>query len=626
MNALRFIRNYVKGGKNVTIRKNTEDGMTKDDFIRSLKNRPSLIEKTNNFIQKNDIKDQDIRGHPDEPRLHKELLQIIKEDVNNDLAIDHGSRAVNVIKGNAGNTIKNIDTKNISMLSTVPKSNPKPKTNKRMITKPLTGVRVSGVSTQAEKQKSKLAFLENVMEYEMDRQLGGYSVFTQPKPFSAWSGDPVEKAIQQEWVKNFTQAVNKGEIVPTHVQTAGLGGGGKAGAGEGGEIGAVMDILTETAEAAGLGSALNMDPTIGQAGIQRRTHSQEVRDDLDANQRVLTNITERTFNSQPVQRARVQSEQEAKQQEQERRMAEEEARLSQQTVEEARRRQRENDPTLRPPDPQTKGVLVTGETDPSKFGSGGDPSKFGSGVGAILGGRVGGRVAVGGSGGDPSGSRTVTIEQPKKGDDKGTKKTKTKPKTKDDDDEPKPPPPDEDDPRKKKKKDDDDPRLNPKFSTPAAKFPELKPYFQVGGESVLRSKNPKADVLNRALFSYVPGYVYEGDDNPLTRLARRQWEYKYFNTYPDAQYVVTPEKFNGEAPTTVMRDPRFRDYPLFNQRNENIRPLSSQNKIGKSTFLDMHDRPYLYPDVANSAIEEGFVPEKNFKRSNFRTALKSFGQ
>jgi len=167
------------------------------------------------------------------------------------------------------------------------------------------------------------------------------------------------------------------------------------------------------------------------------------------------------------------------------------------------------------------------------------------------------------------------------------------------------PPTDDDEPEKDKSVQVDRMK-DPKVSL---KPPELRPFFQIGGEDSLRiSPEEKArEARDWALYNYVPGEAYQSYDNPMTQFEKEQYDYRMYRTYPDA-HMVKPTPFDGKAPRTLMRNiyegvrgvPRF--YNAFDNGQYTGRQITNlQDTHFASELLDRATQMHHYPDMAQLA-------------------------
>ena len=221
---------------------------------------------------------------------------------------------------------------------------------------------------------------------------------------------------------------------------------------------------------------------------------------------------------------------------------------------------------------------------------------------------------------------TIPVET-KTDEDDEKKKEKEKEKPRPPPEDPRDPPPDPDERRRKK---DDEKKSTPtEFIPQDLKYPELRPYFNVGGEDVLRisKERAKQELTDWNLYSFVPGEVYESDDNPMTQHQRRQYYYRMQNTKPPPQ-PYKPKKFTGRAPTTYMRN-QYQSYQPFFDANDRTQYAGRtmeyyQDRTTASDLLDMGDRGYANPDMLQRAYPNGRHYGPAITKTNLMLGRKSF--
>lgn len=290
-----------------------------------------------------------------------------------------------------------------------------------------------------------------------------------------------------------------------------------------------------------------------------------------------------------------------------------------------------SDPKVLPP---TGGAGGGGQKNPfgdNPIGGGGDVTKPlpGEGDGGKVRTRPGGQP-VPGSG---PGVQTEPID-------------KTEEKKKDKEREPDPPvEPKEKDKRKKKRDDDSDedddsddedkpipvpPKENPdkkKFDKYTPYKSQLRPYFAVGGENALRisDKAKKQEIKDWNLYSFVPGYVNDSIDNPLTQHNHEQYQFRMQNTNPDAQFY-RPRPYTGGRRYMNMRDVYQRNAPFFNQADpsqyQGRESLANQDRTEASPILAMSEQFNLYPDTMQVASQQ-IIKKKRIRATGIMLASKS---
>jgi hypothetical protein len=226
---------------------------------------------------------------------------------------------------------------------------------------------------------------------------------------------------------------------------------------------------------------------------------------------------------------------------------------------------------------------------------------------------------------DPLGGKTETDAPPPPPPPPGTETDEDARRRRTDDDERKKPPRGPFIRRPIPRDDDDDGRdkstqVNiPKTPKISNKRPELRPFFQIGGEDSLRiSPEEKArEARDWEAFNYVPGESYQSYDNPMTRFEKQQYDYRFYRTYPDAR-MVTPTPFDGRAPRTMMRDiyestrgvPRFYD-PYDNGQYVGRSITNLQNTHHASTILNRATQLQHYPDTSQIAQKNYMAGVRN---------------
>jgi hypothetical protein len=135
--------------------------------------------------------------------------------------------------------------------------------------------------------------------------------------------------------------------------------------------------------------------------------------------------------------------------------------------------------------------------------------------------------------------------------------------------------------------------------------------MRVGGEDRLlrlSNKQKKQEIKDWNMYSFVPGYVYEGDDNPLTLHNRDQYRFRMQRTKPDPRMFV-PRPWNGVAPTTMMQNVYVRDQPFFDANNKNQYRGSGVESYpyrrSASDMLTFGDKMNTYPDGQQMAFPNG---------------------
>jgi hypothetical protein len=143
----------------------------------------------------------------------------------------------------------------------------------------------------------------------------------------------------------------------------------------------------------------------------------------------------------------------------------------------------------------------------------------------------------------------------------------------------------------------------------------LRPSFLVGGQDILRitDKQRLEEIENWNLYDFVPGYVYEGDDNPLTQMQRKQDAFRFKKTMSikDHQKARPHHSYERDIYESWKRHPvgrlplrtvekhyipvYQRNQPLWNpHRRDNS--LKTQERHHMSDTLDVKQRLHEYPD------------------------------
>lgn len=272
----KLLRNFVNGSRQVIIRKDGDNGLPKSVWLAQLMRDPSFMSKADTIAKEHDIKGYSIDNHRDESLIYNKYINLLQQ------------HAYGVTVKPARDDIPIIKT-------TQP-------TQSNVVTKPLTSVRVSGYRTPEQRERDKLSFLEDVISYEVDRQLGNHDMFNKPKPYNRWSDDPIKRAIQKEWVSEFTKNVNKGKYAQfANVSYAGMGGGKSAGEG-GPEIEMTEILMNEVLSEAGVSQALGLQ-RVTQAGTVARTEQEEKADRRSGMQGEIQDLTRSVMRSESVQNA-----------------------------------------------------------------------------------------------------------------------------------------------------------------------------------------------------------------------------------------------------------------------------------------------------------------------------------
>ena len=588
MESSKLLKNFLTGGSNVLIKKSA-GGISKKAFVAQLLNDTAVLNKVKDIRTKNNIKGSSFSNHPNENEIHEQLIQLLNDNADGNVSIKSSKSS----KPNKSD-----------------KSDKSSKSN--MITKPVVP-RVSGYRTPEQIEKDKVGFLNEVITYEVNRQLGNYDIFNKPKKFDNWSEDPLERAIQKEWVRQFTANAHKGKYLQyANVNYAGMGGTGGKGS-EGAELELGELLLNEALESEGLSQALGLNRT-NQAGIATRTPQQEANDKLSGMSGEIRDVTRNVMNSDSVQ---------------------------QQLKERADRLKKENpeektpeEPEVRPPDEQKTEQLIpdktkTGEQHPDIW----NPTDRDNDI------RRGGQTQVRPRDDPPYPGGSQTIHDNKPTEEKKETDAKDPPyypvpvvtdNTKKPDPikkpEPRPPiPPTETITDDTDTDDDDDPEDPKDEKIKDAKiFSELRPFFMVGGEDMLRisEAEKQREQIDKTLFSYVPGYVYDSADNPLTHARRLQDHYRFYRTKPDAAFVDKPRQFKTLGPSVPFINPYGQKNDFIDTMTPAAKLLGHQDRRTNSGFVDMYFRPNQYPDVSRAATNKGYVHESMMPRS-LRFASKS---
>ena len=127
--------------------------------------------------------------------------------------------------------------------------------------------------------------------------------------------------------------------------------------------------------------------------------------------------------------------------------------------------------------------------------------------------------------------------------------------------------------------------------------------MKAGGDNVLKMdpKRLTRERLDWKLFSFVPGYINEDADNPLTWANHEQYMFRMHKTNPPPQ-VFKPKPYTGPTPVTGLTDVYGdgRRQPMFNQsdRRQYIGDQLefSQRTRHRSHLLNVVTNGVEYPD------------------------------
>jgi len=235
-------------------------------------------------------------------------------------------------------------------------------------------------------------------------------------------------------------------------------------------------------------------------------------------------------------------------------------------------------------------------------------------------------IPAGGGGGGGGGSETIKPTKDKT-------KPKTKPKTKDPKPIPKPkkpkkPKPDEktddDETESETEESDSEPSVdsedeeeskeNPSLKTKTEGVSWLRPYFEIGGQAVLRltEKERLDEIEDWDLFDLVANAVNLTDDNPLYQHNKRQYAFRMQKTYPNPRVRKIKRKPRNLQVRKKMIDPYARG--KFQNAFNYHQSLGSQDRRYLSDYKDEQDRSYQNTEVPDMKV--------NRKRISLFSSLK----
>lgn len=130
---------------------------------------------------------------------------------------------------------------------------------------------------------------------------------------------------------------------------------------------------------------------------------------------------------------------------------------------------------------------------------------------------------------------------------------------------------------------------------------ELRPYFLVGGQDILRitEKEKLEEIRNWSLFDFVPGVVNDTADNPLTELQEKQYNFRMTNTFSNP----VPQRIQ-RAPRNLSKNIMFEPVYKVNLPNHRFydahyrdNRLNDQERYFLTDRIDKIDRPHENPEV-----------------------------
>ena len=636
--ASRFVKGFTKGSKNVKITK-VAKGSTKKDFVDGMLTDSEFLKKVSTWMDLNSVKNGTLRHNPNEARLHAEFIDMIASQ-------NMSGKTVSIERGSVmpPKPTAPMKAKMATMMAGP--------TAKAPTSGPDKGTFIPTVDKSSAKQPQ---WLTDVVAVEMER----WTKDTQNTraPFHQWAKDEGQATAQREVVRQLEAAGNAGKFA----QLKTSGGKGDFAAVElvaivAGSIAAAAGIETQRQKEARerqeaqnkkvsaivKGVVANMDPgTLSQASmattsatsatasaksVQPLTRQDMVdaglpfpdaalkqyRRSIDERYNSLVSHLGKSANASTWARAVAHG------------TAAWEDYLANRTTTGDRSDELDDDPSSIfkgiPQPPAGKGGFTTTMPFPTGFQFGDETEHKGPPPSITIPGFGGGQTSTGGpsdppagggsfedSGSKPPGGKTETDEPfPEPGGgvitDQGTgKRPKNKPIAR-----PRPiPPRGGGTPGDDSESDDDEaPRVvNPDPEQRANVVPELRPFMKAGGEDMLRvdDARKRQELTDWALFNFVPGYTYQGDDNPLTMHNKRQYEMRMNRTEPDPT-VWKPRDFTGGQPRTIMRNVYQRDQPFvrYNDRGKyrGRYMTSDQDRGTHSTLMNINPQHHNYCDVA----------------------------
>lgn len=281
---------------------------------------------------------------------------------------------------------------------------------------------------------------------------------------------------------------------------------------------------------------------------------------------------------------------------------------------------------------------------PAEGGGGGDKKLPGNGGSSI------GDVTKTVTGDDKDGGKQKTRGKPDSSPPGGGVTTEPidKPSNKPKKDKKKPDPPTEPKERDKRKKRDDDSdddesddeddkpipakppfKPNPDKEKPSSAIrAQLRPYFNIGGENMLRisDKEQKREMRDWELYDFVPGQTYESETNPLTIHNFNQRRFRYQNTKQQPAYYK-PARYEGARRNEMMQDVYKRDQQFYDQHNPEQyigrSTMSNQARMSANPSIDMRTRPHNHPDLLQAASRD-VLKIRRMKHSAILLASKRF--
>ena len=585
MSNKQFLTQYLKGGNNVIIRKK-DGGLTKAQFTKQLLADPKVVSQVGVIKDKHNVKGNGFTNHPDAKKINADMKALVES---------HAADKVSVVAVGEPETRSPAppppkDYGRPDNLPDIPSASgwKMPKQPNRVVSKPTVGERMlagqgdtRGTTADVrEAYTDEMDFFRDTVRYEIDRMLtGDYYAWDQPEKFSDWDPDPAKADIQKKFVDEFEKKALAGEFVNyTTAQGSGLK-----------EIEIADVIAEEIITSSGLAEGMGFQ-AVNKAGMA--TISDEQREKIItggiAN---LINEMQKQYKATPTNMPPL--------------------KLQPTT----------NMPPLnlvhRPTQStQIHGEQVTGHGDTTT------QLAFGPGEGQRQISDTGGAQP---EGQPPTGGGPIWIPKPIKPEEK--KKDEPKPPVEDEKEKdkkkprrPKFPEPESED---EESEPEDEPEVKPGTSEPTIHpygMSELRPYFKAGGEDMLRISNArkKQEITDWALYSFVPGYVNDGDDNPLTQLNKNQYAYRMQNTDPEP-IMVKPRLFSGRAPTSIMRNIYQRNQPFFDQSDRRQwcgRTMNQdQSRRVSSDVLALGNQGYMHPDLNQMRFPNGRDENINVQRS-----------
>lgn len=587
-----LLKNFMKGHNNIYVRKANKNGISKSQFLEESLRNPQLLADIKEWQSKNN---NVTNVSPTSFKQNSELVNMIAKHANDKVVVKEPSNYARY-KDNPPTMATGTPETRIS-------------TKAGDIFKKEAGGRTS-------QRGDPLNFLAPVIKHEVDRRVtGNYYAWNQPKKFSNWSSNPEEAAVQKEFVEKFEKAADDGKFV-NYAPVKGSGMGVEK------EVEMVdiisQEVMEQFAERAGLATARSRIGTMTEkdaararaSGIQgpigdivssirapipRRPPEQLIPDKPKT--AIATSTSEGIFTDEPGPRPGTQT--------------------------------------------STSTAIRVRERD----------AQPGSSITRVLerGPRVGEAQLTATDAPAPqySPTQTVTEEGEKEGKKPKTKtatkqepfpripvttKTDTKPKEKEKRRPPIPRLPDDD---TDDDTDDDDDKSKPKptHTDPAMMkpdaFPELRPYFKVGGEDILKpsAERVEQEITDWSLYSFVPGYVYEGDDNPLTHKQRAQEYFRFHKTFPNPT-VYKPRPYNGPGTNQLFRN-QTQPYQPFFDANDKTQYRGTmmqfdQDRRNSSAIIDKGMRAYTSPDIQQRVYKDGRQPDSRVRKVDLMFASKSF--